>query len=99
MAARPVAIDNREVRPDGFHGIEGHRQRKEQPACGGLESGVAGRQVLLDQRVERALVVDERPRHVRVDVAATVAGVQSPVALERLHDAGDGVGNRLHFLR
>ena len=62
--------------PTDSRRIERHRQREEQAARRRLERGMRGRQMLLDQVLERALAVAQRLGHVRVHLAGAVAGVE-----------------------
>src|SRR5262249_25436650 len=81
------AIANSEVRSDGFAGIEGHRQREEEAARGGLKRCMRRRQMLLDQLLERALTVLQGFGHIRVHLAGAISSIELRHALEKSRDA------------
>ena len=94
LAAR-VAVDGGQVGPDALGRVEGDRERAEEAVPGGVEGRLAGRQVAGHGLLEQGLGVGEAGRHVDVDLAGPVAGLEGDDPLEvagRLRPGGaDGI--------
>ena len=84
-----IAIDDAQIWPDGFGGIERHRQREEEATRRGLQRGVGRGEELLDELVERAVGIVELLGDAGVNLTCSVPDVELSQVLQSVPDIGE----------